>query len=134
MLENPWLLPTNCISITILWTIHFPIYQAWPDFGVKSLTFKAEKEKLNLPRDGFASEVIDVDPSAQVLNLHSLEEGDIIFDVDGVQGDDVVARADVYIKLNKEAGERFDIKILRNGEPMDMNIRAYRQYFRKAKL
>lgn len=93
-----------------------------------------EKEALGLPLDGFASEVTGVDTSAQVLNLHTLEEGDIVYEVAGIQRNSFTKRVDVHIKLEMESGIRFNVRLLRNGEPMDMSVRAYRQFFRKAKL
>jgi hypothetical protein len=91
----------------------------------------AEKKERNLPADGFAIWVTDVDPAAQVYDLHDLKVGDIIYEVDGKQSDPITNFADRHIQVSKTAGESMDIKILRDGASMDMTIWTHRQSFRK---
>jgi hypothetical protein len=94
----------------------------------------AQKRALGLPEDGFASEIVNVDPAAQVYNVHQLKVGDIITAVDGVQRDDFTQKLDIYIALTVESGETFTVDFLRDGEPMQMDVRTYRESFRKPEI
>jgi len=91
-----------------------------------------EKRALELPVDGFAVRITEVDPAAQVYNLHELKEGDIIYEVDGVRSDPRTRYADRHIQLTKTAGDPIEIKVLRDGERLDMQIWTHRQSFRKS--
>lgn len=90
-----------------------------------------EKAKHDFPAHGFASEVTDVDPGAIPLGLHKLKKGDIIYAVDGVKSDEFTQDLELYLKLNKKAGELMTVSLLRDGEPMKMEIRTQRDYYRK---
>lgn len=89
------------------------------------------KRELGLPEDGFASEIVNVDPAAQVYNVHRLKVGDIVTGVDGVQRDEFTQRLDVYITLTVESGSTFTVDFLRDGVPGQMPVRTYREHFRK---
>jgi hypothetical protein len=93
-----------------------------------------EKRTLGLPEDGFASKIVNVDPAAQVYNVHKLKVGDIVTAVEGVQRDDFTQKLDVYIALTVESGERFTLDLIRDGEPMQMDVRTYRESFRKPEI
>jgi len=98
--------------------------------GFRKLT-DDEKRKHGLPEDGFASVVDWVDTGAQVYNLHTLEKGDIIYAVDGVRADDFTNNLEIYIKLEKLAGEPFLLDVIRGGKRMEIRARTYREHFRK---
>lgn len=91
-----------------------------------------EKSNLGLPVKGFASRVVEVDPAAQVYMLHKLEEGDIIYEIDGLQTDPDTRYVERHIQLRKVAGENMNIRYLRNGERAQMKIASHQQSFRKA--
>jgi hypothetical protein len=107
------------------WTIEPVLY-----FFSETLSV-TEKKELDLPMDGFAIRVTEVDPAAQVYDLHELKQDDIIYEVDGKQSDPITNYADRHIQLTKTAGESMDIKLFRDGEPMEMTIWTHRQSFRK---
>ena len=90
-----------------------------------------EKEYYGFPQDGFASEIIDVDPAAKPYRLHDLKVGDVVYSVDGVEEDEFTQNLEIYVKLNKTAGEDLTVGILRDGEKMDVKIRTRRERFRK---
>ena len=94
----------------------------------------SEKEKvaLDLPKDGFASTVVEVDPAAQVYDLHSLKEGDIVFSVDGALRDPDTVYVERYIQLRKTADEKMTFGVLRDGERIEMKAYSHMQNFRKA--
>ena len=89
------------------------------------------RRELGLPEDGLAAEVTKVDPAAQVYNLHKLKVGDIITAVNGVDRDDFTQRLDVYVKLNIDSGKAFTASVLRDGELSEMQVKTYREHFRK---
>ncbi len=89
------------------------------------------KRALGLPEDGFASEVVNVDPAAQVYNVHRLQVGDIVTAVNGVQRDDFTQKLDVYISLTVDSGSTYVVDLIRDGQPMQLNVRTYREHFRK---
>jgi hypothetical protein len=93
-----------------------------------------EKRAVGLPGDGFASEIVNVDPAAQVYNVHRLKAGDIVTAVDGVQRDDFTQKLDTYITLTVESGSAFTVDFLRDGEAMQMDVRTYRESFRKPEI
>ncbi len=101
-----------------------------PFFSSRSLTVE-EKVALKLEPDGLASVVQEVETEAKVYMLHELEPGDIIYEVDGVQVDRFTQNLDLYIKLNTESGDSFDVKLLRGGKTMELSVSTYREYFRK---
>ena len=90
-----------------------------------------EKKERNLPVDGFAVWVTDVDPASRVYDLHELKVGDIVYEVEGKQSDPFTDFADRHIQLTKTAGESMNIKLLRDGESIEMTIWTHRQSFRK---
>ena len=91
----------------------------------------AEKERYDLPIDGFAVRVTEVDPAAQVYNLHELKVGDIIYEVAGIRSDPRTQYADRHIQLSKTAGDSVAIKIIRDNRIVNMKIWSHRQSFRK---
>ena len=91
-----------------------------------------EKAELDLPEDGFASRIVEVDPAAQVYNLHSLEVDDIIISIDGEYTDPDTRYAERHVQLRKEADMGMDFIILREGERKELRVFSHMQNFRKA--
>jgi hypothetical protein len=93
-----------------------------------------EKRALGLPEDGFASRIVQIDPAAQVYNVHRLKVGDIITAVDGVQRDDFTQKLDTYITLTVDSGLDFEVDYVRDGVSDQMEVRTYREAFRKPEI
>ena len=91
----------------------------------------AEKTKLGLKRDGFASEVKHVDMFAEAVKSHTLKVGDIVCGVDGVGQDELADTAELYIKLRKKAGDTVTLDVIRNGKRIEMPLKTFRMSFRK---
>jgi hypothetical protein len=91
----------------------------------------AEKSRLGLDPEGFASEVTRVDSFAELMKVHELKTGDIIVAVDGVGRDPVAHTAELYIKLRKTAGDPVEVDLIRAGERMRMPVKTLRMSFRK---
>ncbi len=104
-----------------------------PYFACRPLTAD-EKSDLGFNPEGFASEVTHVDPASKVYMLHTLQQGDIIYAVNGVETDLLTERLDVHIKLHVESGSSFTAKLIRDGEQMEMNVGTYREHFRKPEV
>jgi C-terminal processing protease CtpA/Prc len=66
-----------------------------------------------------------------VYNLHTLQVGDIITAVNGVERDAFTQNLDIYIKLHVDSGNKFMVRYLRDGESHDMVVETYREHFRK---
>jgi len=92
---------------------------------------EADKRKLGLKPEGFASEVKYVAEFAKTMKTHDLRVGDIIFGVDGVESDELANTADLYIKLKKAPGESVTLDVIRGGSRMRMQLKTYRMSFRK---
>ena len=101
-----------------------------PYFEDRPLT-DAEKAKLGLKPDGFASEVKFVAEFAKMVKSHDLRVGDIIVAVDGVERDDLANTAELFIKLHKTAGDAVTLDVLRDGHRLQMPLKTYRMSFRK---
>jgi serine protease Do len=120
-----------------------PIRWWWTDVRYRQLTvdprmyFRSkalkdvQKKELDLPSDGFASEVTSVDSFASVMKSHELRVGDIIFGVDDVQRDEYADTADFYIRLRKTAGDSVMLDVIREGKRMKMSLKTFRMSFRK---
>ena len=90
-----------------------------------------EKRKYELKPDGFASEVTRIGGFAEMLKVHELKTGDVVFAVDGVERDEVANTPELFIKLRKNAGDTVTLDIIRDGKRMKMPVRTQRMYFRK---
>ncbi len=100
------------------------------EFDTRPLTAE-EKKKLNLKPDGFAGEVTRIGGFAEMLKLHTLKPGDVVTAVDGVDRDDIANTPDLFIKLRRKAGDVIVLDVLRAGQPMKMEVKTQRMYFRK---
>ena len=93
-----------------------------------------EQAALGLDPEGFASEVTHVDPAAQVYMLHTLQEGDIVYSVDGVETKRITKRLDMHIKISLESGSSFKAGVIRDGEKMETTVGTYREHLRKPEV
>jgi serine protease Do len=123
------------VALPTEWWVTDTSYRFWSVeplvyFTTKPLTVE-QKRKLNLPVKGLASQVIDVDPLAESLELHTLKPGDIITAIDGVRESQLTQNVELYIKLTMKAGDSSTLDLLRNVEPMQMKLKSYRQRYRK---
>lgn len=100
------------------------------EFESRVLT-EAEKRSKELKPDGFASEVTRIGGFAEMLKVHELKTGDIIYAVDGVEGDDVAPTPELFIKLHKTAGDTVTLDVIRDGKRLKLPVRTQRMYFRK---
>jgi hypothetical protein len=109
------------------WTVEPMVY-----FTTKPL-LAAKKRELGLNPKGFAAEVADVDPLAASLKVHSLQRGDIVYEINGVGASRITARPEVHLKLTTRAGDGVRAMVMREGKPVEVEIKTYRQYFRKVR-
>ena len=100
------------------------------DFEDRPLT-AAEKSKLGLRPDGFASSIKHVSALAQALKTHDLREGDVIVAVNGVDHDDLANTAELYLKLQLKAGDSAMLDVIRDGKRIKTQINSHILSFRK---
>lgn len=124
------------LQLPRLWWAHDLKHRRWsvdPVVYFESEPLTAErKSALGLEVEGFACEVTKVRSWAKVLGTHSLEVGDIVASVDGVETDSLATSCGLYIQLRVRAGDSVDLGILRNGERMTTRLNTHRQHFRKS--
>jgi hypothetical protein len=101
-----------------------------PEFESRPLT-EDEKRKYELKPESFASEITRIGGFAEMLKVHELKAGDVVFAVDGVERDEVANTPELFIKLRKNAGDTVTLDIIRDGKRMKMPVRTQRMYFRK---
>ena len=123
--------------------VTLPEYWWWTDLTYRQLSveprvyFKsrpltdAEKRRYGLDPGGFASQVTVTESFAEILKLHQLKPGDIVFGVDGVERDEIANTAELFIKLHKNAGDTFMLDLLRDGKRTKMKAKATSVAFRK---
>ena len=92
---------------------------------------EAERTDSGFDRNGFASRVVSIDPLAEILGSHQLQEGDVVYAVDGEVRDPVADTADLYIKLRKQAGSSVKLHVLRGTERLEVSLKTERMSFRK---
>ena len=90
-----------------------------------------EKQKLNLPLDGFASKITELDINAMLEGAHDLEEGDIVVSVNKVQKDAVTQDLITHIKLHHRAGSSTSLGVIRSGKLQEMTLKTKQQQYRK---
>jgi hypothetical protein len=100
------------------------------EFDSRALT-ASEKRKLGFKPDGFAAEVTGIGGFAEMLKVHELRAGDIVYAVDGVESDDVANTPELYIKLRKKAGDTVMLSVIRNGTRLKLPVHTQRMAFRK---
>lgn len=92
---------------------------------------EADKAKLGLKPDGFASEVKYISDFAKQVKSHELQLGDIIYSVDGVEADELVNTAELYMKIRRNPEESLKLGVIRAGKRIEVPLRTYRLSFRK---
>lgn len=100
------------------------------EFESQPLTTE-EKHRLSLNPQGFAARVVRIGGFAEMLKVHELKVGDIVFAVDGAEADDIASTPELYIKLRKRAGDTVMVDVLRNGTRLRLPVHTQRMYFRK---
>lgn len=118
------------------WWVQDLKYRRWSvdpvvDFDSVPLTSE-RKAALQLAPKGFACEVTKVRHWAAVLDYHTLEPGDVIFSVDGVETDPLATSCDLYIRLRVRAGDSVTLGVIRNGERIEAALNTQRKHFRKS--
>jgi hypothetical protein len=91
----------------------------------------ADKTRLGLKPDGFASEVKYVADFAKMMKTHELKVGDIIYSVDGVETDELLNTAELYMKIRRNPEESLKLGVIRDGKRIEVPLRTYRLSFRK---
>ncbi|MEM6916638.1 MAG: Trx7/PDZ domain-containing (seleno)protein, partial [Verrucomicrobiota bacterium] len=81
-----------------------------------------EKSELDLPVSGFASRITKVPMTAMLQSAHELEEGDIVYTVNGVQTCEVSDDLALHIKLNTRSGETVSLGVIREGERIELPL------------
>ena len=107
------------------WSVEPRVY-----FKSRPLT-RAEKRRHGLDRGGFASQVTAIEGFAEILKLHQLKTGDIVFAVDGVKRDETANTAELFIKLRKKPGDTLILDLLRQGKRMRMEVKTTSVAYRK---
>jgi len=100
------------------------------DFEDRPLT-EAEKVRLGLKPDGFASQVKYVAEFAKIRKTHELKIGDVVAAVDGVDTDQWANTAELFLKLHTKAGESAMLDVIREGQRIKMPIHTHVLSFRK---
>ncbi len=99
-------------------------------FKSKPLT-RAEKKEHGLDPRGFAGEVAAVDAVGQMLGLHALLVGDVVFAVNGITRDKIANTPELFIQLRTKAGDAFELGVIRDGTRMSMAAKTARMNYRK---
>ena len=124
------------LELPPLWWVHDLKYRRWsvdPVTYFDSEPLPAErKTALGLKPLGFACEVTKVRHWASVLGNHTLEPGDVIVSVDGVETDPLATSCALYIQLRVRAGDSVTLGVIRNGESIDTPLNTERKHFRKS--
>ena len=123
--------------------LELPPFWWWTDLAYRNWTIEprvyfrseplseADKSKYELEANGFASRVTHVETIAELMGIHSLKVGDVIFAVDDDQTDDVANRAELFIKLRRKAGDAVSLGLIREGKRMTLDLKTARMSFRK---
>jgi hypothetical protein len=106
------------------WTVEPLVYFKTEPLGPE------QKVALGMPIDGFAGEIVETDRFYSVASP-ALKRGDVVFDVEGVQRDDLANTPELHIKLRHRAGSAVKLQVLRDGERFESVLTTERQNFRK---
>ncbi len=90
-----------------------------------------DKKAMGLPADGFASMVKYVSSIARTMELHALQEGDVISAIDGKRVDPDAHTATLFLILRKLPGESAMLEVLRGGQKIEMPLKTIQMSFRK---
>lgn len=124
------------VELPPLWWAHDLKHRRWSIdpvvyFESEPLT-SGRKSSLDLKQEGFACEVTKIRSWASVLGTHTLEMGDVLFSVDGVETDPLATSCGLYIQLRIRAGDPVTLGVIRNGERIETLLNTERQNFRKS--
>jgi len=122
------------IQLPKLWWYTDLLFRQWsiePRVYFKSRPLTVQEKASRGIESDFASEVVNVDPVAELMGAHALQKGDVIVGVDGEQSDPVADRAELHIKLRKKAGESVMLTVIRGAETIETALKTARMSFRK---
>ena len=123
------------IDLPPQWWVSDITYRYWsidPQIHLTVAPLTGERKRdLGFDPEGFACEVTGVNRRAEVLDLHDLRPGDVIYSVDGAEADPAIFDCLVYLRLNVAAGEEVGLGVLRDGVRTEVTARTHRQRFRK---
>lgn len=95
--------------------------EPFPGFWGKPLT-TGEKRELNLPQDSFATRATKFWVNTPGKKA-GMREGDIVTAIDGITSSPLAVNAQVYIRLNYEAGNQVTITYRRDGKIREAKYR-----------
>lgn len=90
-----------------------------------------EKAQRQLNPNGLACKVTRVDNFAVTVKSHSLQLGDIVYAVNGVDHDEFAHTAELYMKLYMTPGDTAKLDVIRGETRMQSTLLSYRLSFRK---
>ena len=99
-------------------------------FGCQPLT-PEDKTKHQLDPNGLACKVTRVDNFAVTVKSHSLQVGDIVYAVNGVDHDEFANTAELYMKLYMTPGNTAKLDVIRGESKIQSTLLSYRLSFRK---
>ena len=99
-------------------------------FGCQPLSAE-EKQQRQLNPVGLACKVTRVDTFAVTTKSHSLQIGDIVYAVNGVDHDEFAHTAELYMKLYLTPGDTAKLDVLRGENRIQSTLLSYRLSFRK---
>ena len=99
-------------------------------FGCQPLSAE-EKSQRQLNPSGLACKVTRVDNFAVTMKSHSLQVGDIVYAVNGVDHDDFAHTAELYMKLYMTPGDTAKLDVIRGENRIESTLLSYRLSFRK---
>ncbi|MEM9281286.1 MAG: Trx7/PDZ domain-containing (seleno)protein [Verrucomicrobiota bacterium] len=91
---------------------------------------EAEKKSLDLPVDGFAVRVTEAPIEAMLEDVHELENGDVIYSVNGVEKDEALGSLSLHIKVIHRAGDTLQLGVIRGSERIELKLNTQRKTYR----
>lgn len=92
---------------------------------------EAEKVRLSLPKEGFASRVNALSLDLMFNEAHELKVGDIITAVGGQQSDELTRDVMTHLRLRYQAGAEVELEVLREGKERKLSLKTGQLSFRK---
>lgn len=92
----------------------------FPEFWATELDEKA-KRRIGAKKDEFACEVTKFWVKTNAQNA-GVQPGDIVYEVDGVRKAEYTCNPTLWIRLNKKAGDKITIKVMRGGKSMEFSF------------
>jgi hypothetical protein len=115
-------LPEYWRVTNINWRAMAHTLQPFPEFWSKELDTDSRK-KLRLKADGLASEVTKfwVKTNAQSAGL---QQGDVVYEIDGVDESPYTKNAHVYIRLFFKPGDTVKVKAMRDSKTLEFSFKV----------